>query len=188
MSNPLWAPWRIEYILAPKDRGECVFCGVASASEEERRARLVVASTRRAFVVLNRYPFAAGHLLVIPHAHVSSLDALDPADHDALFRLVREASARLRAAVRCEGQNIGMNLGEVAGAGIAQHLHAHIVPRWSGDTNFMPVLADTRVVPQALEATRDHLERFFQDLPAAQIDGDAPPAEGAERGAGGGRP
>lgn len=170
MSNPLWAPWRMEYILSPKDRGECIFCGVAAASEEERRARHVVAVTRRAFVMLNRYPFASGHLLIVPHAHKDALEALEPADHDALFRLVRESAARLKRAVRAEGLNIGLNLGAVAGAGIAAHLHAHIVPRWTGDTNFMPVLADTRVMPQALEATRDHLLRFFQDLPP-DIDG-----------------
>jgi ATP adenylyltransferase len=185
MGNPLWAPWRIDYILAPKDRGECIFCGVPGASEGERKERLVVAVTRRAFVMLNRYPFAAGHLLVVPHAHVASLDALDGrdahagSDHDALFRLVRESAARLRAAVRCEGLNIGMNIGEVAGAGVAAHLHVHVVPRWSGDTNFMPVLADTRVVPQALEETRDHLLGFFEDLPAALVDGDEVRGEGS---------
>lgn len=183
MSNPLWAPWRIEYILAPKDRGACIFCGVIGASDEERRDRLVVASTRRAFVMLNRYPFAAGHLLIVPHAHVSSLDGLDAADHDALFRLVREAATRLRAAVRCEGFNVGMNIGEVAGAGVAAHLHVHVVPRWSGDTNFMPVLADTRVVPQALDATRDHVQRFFEDLPTALVDGAADGGVGAAGGA-----
>ena len=175
MGNPLWAPWRMEYILAPKDRGECIFCGVSAASAEELRDRLVVAGTRRAFVMLNRYPFASGHLLVVPHAHAASLDALAPEDHDALFRLVRETATRLKRAVRAEGLNIGMNLGAVAGAGVAAHLHVHVVPRWSGDTNFMPVLADTRVMPQALEATRDHLLGFFQDLPPS-IDGD--PAEG----------
>lgn len=202
MGNPLWAPWRMEYILAPKSRGECVFCNVPTGYlsaggvpnqqaaggddrapdevEAEWRARLVVATTRRAFVMLNRYPFAAGHLLVLPHEHVASLDALDPADHDALFRLVRESVTRLRAAVKCEGVNVGINLGAVAGAGIAEHMHVHIVPRWSGDTNFMPVLADTRVIPQALEATRDHLRGFFADLPIAAIDGDAGPAPRGE--------
>ena len=161
MGNPLWAPWRMEYVLSKKRADGCVFCGVAAASEEERAARLVVASTERAFVVLNRYPFAPGHLLVVPHAHVEGLEDLAPADHDALFRLVRASVGRLRAALKAEGFNVGLNLGAVAGAGIAEHLHVHIVPRWSGDTNFMPVLADTRVVPQALEATRQHLAGFF---------------------------
>ncbi|WP_050434257.1 HIT family protein [Chondromyces crocatus] len=166
MGNPLWAPWRMEYILGPKDRGECIFCGVHDASEDERRSRFVVAVTPCAFVMLNRYPFAAGHLLVVPHVHVAALHELSAPDHDALFRLVRETATRLQRAVRAEGLNIGINLGAVAGAGVAAHLHVHIVPRWSGDTNFMPVLADTRVMPQALEATRDHLLGFFQDLPS----------------------
>ncbi|WP_441291443.1 HIT family protein [Sorangium sp. KYC3313] len=170
MGNPLWAPWRIEYILAPKGQADCIFCGIPRASEQEQRDRLVVATTRRAFVMLNRYPFASGHLLIVPHAHVASLDALEPADHEALFRLVRESTTRLRAALKCEGMNVGINLGTAAGAGIAEHLHVHIVPRWPGDTNFMPVLADARVVPQALEATRDHLLGFFADLPASVVD------------------
>lgn len=168
MANPLWAPWRMEYILAPKDRSRsCIFCGVLDASKEERLERGVVATTPQAFVVLNRYPFASGHLLVLPHAHKSELDELTPEDHDALFRLVRESATRLKRALRAEGLNVGLNLGAVAGAGIAEHLHAHIVPRWSGDTNFMPVLADVRVVPQALEKTRDHLIPFFADLDGA---------------------
>jgi ATP adenylyltransferase len=166
MANPLWAPWRMEYILAPKDPGRaCIFCGIAGASQDELRARHVVCVTGDAFVMLNRYPFAAGHLLVVPHVHVHELEALDPAVYDALFRLVREAAVRLRRAVRAEALNVGMNLGAVAGAGVAEHLHAHVVPRWSGDTNFMPVLAETRVVPQALDETRRHLVPFFADVP-----------------------
>jgi ATP adenylyltransferase len=165
MTNPLWAPWRMEYILGPKDPSRaCIFCGIAEASADERRARLVVAVTPRAFVVLNRYPFAAGHIMVVPHAHVASLEDLEPADHDNLFRLVRDSATRLKKALRAEGLNIGINLGPAAGAGVAAHLHVHIVPRWSGDTNFMPVLADVRVMPQALDATLDHLERHFADL------------------------
>jgi ATP adenylyltransferase len=165
MGNPLWAPWRMEYILGPKEpKQHCIFCGLGRADDAERAGRLAVCVTERAAVVLNRYPFAAGHLLVVPHAHTDGLDTLSPEDNDALFRLVRDSATRLERALKPEGLNIGMNLGAAAGAGIASHLHVHIVPRWSGDTNFMPVLADTRVVPQALEATRDHLRRFFSDL------------------------
>src|SRR5262245_42032424 len=131
MNGPLWAPWRMEYVLSAKKHDECVFCGVSSASEEERAARSVVCAAERAFVVLNRYPFAAGHLLIVPYAHVSAPEDLESADHDELFRLVREASVRLRRAVGAEGLNIGINLGAVAGAGIAAHLHVHLVPRWS---------------------------------------------------------
>jgi ATP adenylyltransferase len=167
MSNPLWAPWRMQYILGDKrPSGACIFCGFDAASEAERDERLVVTVGRRASVVLNRYPFAAGHLLVVPHAHVSSLAALEPEDADALFRLVRASAGQLTTALKAEGLNIGMNEGAVAGAGVAAHLHVHIVPRWAGDTNFMPVLADTRVVPQALEATREHLKPYFRDLAA----------------------
>jgi ATP adenylyltransferase len=158
----------MEYLLAQKG-GACVFCHVEAADADELRARFVVCDTPRAFVVLNRYPFTAGHLLVVPHAHVSSLEDLPVDDHHALFDLVREATVRLRAAVRPDGLNVGLNLGAAAGAGIAEHMHIHIVPRWNGDTNFMPVLADTRVVPQALEATCDHLRAFFSDLPAARL-------------------
>ena len=166
MANPLWAPWRIEYILSPKDRSRgCVFCGVAEASADELRARHVVCVTDVAFVVLNRYPFASGHLLVVPHAHVDAVEALDDTAYDALFRLLRESVVRVKRAFKPEGLNVGLNLGAVAGAGIAEHAHAHVVPRWSGDTNFMPVLADVRVVPQALDATLDHLAPHFADVP-----------------------
>jgi ATP adenylyltransferase len=167
MGNPLWAPWRMEYILAPKDRRRaCIFCDVPAASTSERAERHVVCTTEHAFVMMNRYPFAAGHLLIVPYAHHQDLDQLDPLVHDALFRLVRESAARLRRAVSAEGLNVGLNLGAVAGAGVAEHLHVHIVPRWPGDTNFMPVLADARVVPQALEDTRRHLVPYFADLSA----------------------
>jgi ATP adenylyltransferase len=164
MSEPLWAPWRMEYILGPKQRGSCVFCVAQSASDVELAERLVVHAGPRALVMLNRYPFAAAHLLVIPRAHVSGLDELSLEEHDGLFRLVRASAERLARAVRCEGMNVGINLGATAGAGIAEHLHVHLVPRWSGDTNFMPVVADTRVVPQALDATRAHLAPYFADL------------------------
>jgi ATP adenylyltransferase len=177
MSNPLWAPWRMEYILSPK-RGSCVFCGIEGATADELVARGVVCTTPRAFVVLNRYPFAAGHLLVVPHVHVDGLEKLSQEDYVALFDLVRTSVERLKAAVKPEGLNVGLNLGASAGAGIAEHLHVHIVPRWSGDTNFMPVLADTRVIPQALSATRNHLAKFFADVPGvvppAPREGDAP--------------
>lgn len=116
--------------------------------------------------MLNRYPFTAGHLLIVPHRHVDTLEALDAETCNALFTLVREAAIRLRRAVRAEGLNIGFNLGAVAGAGIAEHLHAHVVPRWAGDTNFLPVLADTRVVPQALDETLATLIPFFAELDA----------------------
>ena len=165
VSEPIWAPWRMEWILGKKDRSRCVFCEMSAASEELHRELLVLHAGAHAFVVLNRYPFASGHLMVVPHVHAGDLGELDGAVHDATFRLVREAAARLRAAVRAEGLNVGINLGEAAGAGIAEHLHVHVVPRWNGDTNFMPVLADVRVMPQHLDDTWRHLRPFFADLP-----------------------
>lgn len=165
MRSPIWAPWRMDYILAKKDRKSCVFCRCASLSPDEYRESLVLLETEHALVMLNRYPFTAGHLLVLPREHVASLDELSEAAYDALFRLVREAQRRLGSAVGAEAFNIGLNLGEAAGAGIAEHLHVHIVPRWAGDTNFMPVLADIRVMPQHLDETFRHLYPHFADLP-----------------------
>lgn len=163
MSQPLWAPWRMEYVLGKKQKDSCVFCVADDTTEVELQARLVVHRAQRGIVMLNRYPFAAGHLLILPRAHVSDLEQLGSEDYDALFRLVRESVVRLKRAVRCEGVNVGLNLGTTAGAGIAEHLHVHAVPRWSGDTNFMPVVADTRVIPQALQDTCRHLTTHFRD-------------------------
>lgn len=165
MQPPMWAPWRMQYILGPKTRGGCVFCAYASHGVEQFADDLTLFAGEHAFVTLNRYPFAAGHLLVMPRRHEADLWSLTDVERDELFRLVTAASERLRRAVNADGLNVGLNLGASAGAGIAEHLHVHIVPRWPGDTNFMPVLADVRVVPQALEATHRHLAPFFSDLP-----------------------
>jgi ATP adenylyltransferase len=155
----------MEYVLGPKQQGRCVFCFDAAAPEEELRERLVVVTTERTLVMLNRYPFAAGHLLVVPRRHLDGLDDLDADEHADFFRVLGETVARLQRSVRAEGMNVGINLGAAAGAGIAEHLHAHVVPRWSGDTNFMPVVGATRVIPQALDDTREHLAKAFADLP-----------------------
>jgi ATP adenylyltransferase len=143
--RPLWAPWRIEYITAPKSEG-CVFCNPAPSHVIERG--------ERCFVLLNAFPYAPGHLMVAPSRHVAELQQLEDPELLELMRLARRAVAALGAAMGPDGFNLGANLGEVAGAGIAGHLHLHVVPRWLGDTNFMPLLADTHVIPQALEATR----------------------------------
>jgi ATP adenylyltransferase len=163
MTERLWAPWRLAYIERPKD-GPCVFCSLAAAPPEHFREKLVLVAQEHAFVCLNLYPFAAGHLLVAPRLHVADVGELPADAYDALMRLTREAIARLRAAFEPEGVNLGMNLGRAAGAGIADHLHAHAVPRWSGDSNFMPVLADTRVMPQYLEDSWSRLAPFFADV------------------------
>jgi ATP adenylyltransferase len=154
----------MEYILAKKEGG-CIFCDYAGADESGFAEAHILVATDEAYVVLNRYPFAAGHLLVVPRRHQAALDDLTEHEHDALFRLVRDATSRLGKAVSAQGVNVGLNLGKAAGAGIGEHLHVHIVPRWEGDTNFMPVVADVRVMPQNLAATFRHLYPFFADIP-----------------------
>jgi ATP adenylyltransferase len=161
--GPLWAPWRMEYILGPKPGG-CVFCAYASAAVPRREDGVLVAQPQ-AFVCLNKYPFASGHLLVVPRRHTSDLAELSREEYPALMALLRDTVAALKVALRPEGFNVGFNLGKVAGAGIAEHLHAHIVPRWAGDTNFMPVLADVRVMPEHLDATWARLRPAFEAVP-----------------------
>lgn len=167
MSERMWAPWRMSYILGDK-QGACVFCDIAAAPESAHREKLVLVADENAIVCLNRYPFAASHLLVLPRRHVSDLEDLPPAEYDALMRLVREATRRLKSVTRPDGVNVGLNLGKAAGAGIAEHLHAHVVPRWNGDTNFMPVLADVRVMPEMLDESWQRLEPAFADLRGAR--------------------
>jgi ATP adenylyltransferase len=163
VSDVIWAPWRMDYILAPK-AGGCVFCEYAKADESAFAESTILVATEHTFVVLNKYPFAAGHLLVVPMRHQSALEQLTDEEADDLFRLTRAATAALKRAVAPGGLNVGLNLGRAAGAGIAEHLHAHIVPRWDGDTNFMPVIADVRVMPQNLAATYRHLYPFFAGI------------------------
>jgi ATP adenylyltransferase len=154
----------MEYILSKKE-GACIFCTHAEADETVFAQEHVLVATDHALVLLNKYPFAAGHLLVIPRRHAGELETLSDVEYDALFRLTRDASTRLRRAVSAHGLNVGLNLGKSAGGSIGEHLHVHIVPRWDGDTNFMPVLADVRVMPQHLHTTFRHLYPFFLDIP-----------------------
>jgi ATP adenylyltransferase len=163
MSDRLWAPWRMQYILGPKS-AQCIFCDFATAPPSQYREKLILAVLPQALVCLNRYPFAPHHLLVAPRRHVADFGELTPEEYDALQRLVRTAVERVRRATRAEGVNVGFNLGAAAGAGIADHLHGHVVPRWHGDTNFMPVLAEVRVIPEHLDASWSFLAPLFADL------------------------
>jgi len=163
MSDRLWAPWRMEYIEGAKD-GPCIFCDFAGAPRERYREKLVLVVQPHALVCLNRYPFASSHLLVAPRRHVADLEALADDEYDATMRLLRAAVERLKRATGAEGVNVGLNLGKAAGAGIADHLHAHAVPRWAGDTNFMPVLADVRIMPEYLDQSWLSLAPLFADL------------------------
>ena len=162
----------MEYILAPKDKdagarpGACIFCNFPSAASHFRE-NLVLVSNEHYAVMLNRYPFAAGHLLVMPRKHVAHLGDLDAGETAALFAAVREVGVRMRALMKPHGLNYGINEGVAAGAGIADHLHVHVVPRWSGDTNFMPVIADVRVMPEYLDEAYRRLHPALADLPGA---------------------
>ncbi|HPC61820.1 MAG TPA: HIT domain-containing protein [Verrucomicrobiota bacterium] len=145
----LHAPWRISYILAPKPPNEeGLFTRIGQSSDDE--ANYVIARERSCYALLNAYPYTGGHLMVVPYKAAKDLTELTDEELTDLMRLTRRCQQALTRVMRPDGFNIGMNLGKVAGAGILGHLHIHVVPRWEGDTNFMPVLADTRVLPEAL--------------------------------------
>ena len=146
----LHAPWRIEYILAPKENPATgsVFARIAQSSDDE--ANLVIARDKTCFALLNSFPYVGGHLMVVPYKVVPDFNGLTDDEMTDLLRLMRRCQNALTKTMRPDGFNIGVNLGKVAGAGIVEHLHIHVVPRWNGDTNFMPVLANTTVVPEAL--------------------------------------
>jgi ATP adenylyltransferase len=145
----LHAPWRISYILAPKsESGNDLFARIAQSSDDE--SNYVVARDRTCFALLNTFPYVGGHLMVVPYKQTPDFDGLTDEELSDLMKLLRRCQAALRRVMKPDGFNIGVNLGKAAGAGIAEHLHIHIVPRWSGDTNFMPVLAKTTVLPEAL--------------------------------------
>lgn len=150
----LWSPWRLEYLVEPKPEG-CIFC--EAAASEEDRANLVLFRGRHAFLILNRFPYNNGHLMAVSYAHVPSLEDLETATLTEMMWLVNRGLAALRATMRPQGFNVGANLGQVAGAGMEEHVHMHVVPRWAGDTSFMPVVGDTRVIPQTWLQTYDQL-------------------------------
>ncbi len=147
----IWAPWRMEYIAGTKDGGgnKCFLC-IEPASDE---TSLVLARKHAAFVVMNRYPYANGHVMVVPVRHVGRIDELNDRELLDMMGLVRTLSSVLRETVHAEGLNIGINMGKPAGAGLEEHLHIHVVPRWVGDTNFMPVLGETKVISEHLYET-----------------------------------
>jgi ATP adenylyltransferase len=147
--DPLHAPWRIEYILSPKPaQDESLFTRIAQSNDDE--ANYVIARDRTCFALLNKYPYTGGHLMVVPYKQTPDLNGLTPEELGDLMILLRRCQNALARVMKPDGYNIGVNQGKCAGAGILEHLHIHIVPRWNGDTNFMPVIAGTGVVPQAL--------------------------------------
>ena len=154
MTRQLWAPWRLEYIKQADEQPGCVFCDAAAGDDEER---LVVRRGEGAFVLLNKFPYSSGHLMVAPFRHVGELAELTEGEAVEVHRLATQSLAALREVYGPEGFNLGWNLGRVAGAGVVDHIHLHVVPRWAGDTNFMPVLADVKVLPEHLLETRQRL-------------------------------
>jgi ATP adenylyltransferase len=160
VTKPLWAPWRLEYVAQSGEEAGCVFCAEALGTIDGATS-LLVHRAESAVVVLNKYPYSSGHLMVAPRRHVGDLAALTDGEVLEIHRLAVTGIDALGSLYGPGGFNLGWNLGHVAGAGIADHIHLHVVPRWSGDTNFMPVLADVKVVPEHLLATRDRLRNAW---------------------------
>ena len=157
----IWAPWRLDYVKdASKDSAEeCIFCTALEAGDDE--ANLIVHRGGRSFVILNKFPYTNGHLMVAPFEHVATLPELDADTVAEMMALTQRAMQTLEERYSPHGYNVGFNQGRVAGAGVEYHIHMHVVPRWGGDTNFMPVLADTRVMPQSLEQSYAALQGAF---------------------------
>ena len=156
----LWAPWRLEYITGEKS-DECIFCARPALEDD---AALIVRRGERCFVMLNAFPYTSGHVMIAPYEHTADLAGLDEATSRELMSLTQASIRAIGGAYRPEGFNVGANLGTVAGAGVADHVHMHVVPRWEGDTNFMPVLGEVRVLPESLDNTHRRLTEAFANL------------------------
>jgi ATP adenylyltransferase len=154
VTKQLWAPWRLEYVGSAEKQEGCIFCRALAASDEEG---LVVRRGDHAFVLLNRFPYASGHLMVAPTRHVGEVTDLDDDEVLEMHRLAGQGLGALVETYGPQGFNLGWNLGRIAGAGVTDHVHLHVVPRWAGDTNFMPVLADVKVLPEHLVESRRKL-------------------------------
>ncbi len=154
MTRPLWAPWRLDYVTRADEERECVFCAETAGRTDPS---LVVHRGSLGLVLVNKFPYASGHLLIAPSRHEGEYSALSDAEALELHALAVQGMAALARTFAPHGFNLGWNLGRAAGAGLADHVHGHVVPRWSGDTNFMPVLADVKVLPEHLLETRDRL-------------------------------
>ena len=153
-NRPLWAPWRIEYIISSKD-GSCFLCG--KKEKDGKDEDMIIFRGEKILVILNMYPYNSGHLMIAPYRHVNTYSKLDLEERTEISELTVSAEKTIRKIMRPDGFNIGFNVGKAAGAGVEEHVHMHIVPRWFGDNNFMPVLANTRVVPQSLKDTAELL-------------------------------
>jgi ATP adenylyltransferase len=158
----LWSPWRLAYVTGSKPDSGCVFCAVTNAAED--RESLVVHSGKTCFVILNLYPYNNGHLMVVPYRHEASLAGLQPDELQELAVLTQRSEIALAEAYQPHGMNVGINLGKPAGAGVLDHVHVHLVPRWNGDTNFMTVVGEVRVLPEDLQESVRRLRPIFARL------------------------
>ena len=163
----LWAPWRMKYIEKGKDNSpkdsteskECVFCRILK--EKDCVENLILKRSEYCYIVLNKYPYSNGHLMVVPFRHIRDLEDLDSKEYNEIFSFVQLSVSVLKKSFSADGFNIGFNVGQTAGAGIAQHLHMHVVPRWNGDHNLMSVIAETRILPESLETSYSTLSEYF---------------------------
>ncbi|MBI5968331.1 MAG: HIT domain-containing protein [Deltaproteobacteria bacterium] len=155
----LFAPWRMDYILADRRGRRCIFCPLEGQSD---RKRLIVHRTPFSLVMLNRYPYSYAHLMIAPVRHVYQISTLKPEEMHDIFQNLGKSISILKRAFHPNGFNVGMNLGRVGGAGILRHLHFHIIPRWKGDVNFMPALAEVRIIPEHLDKTYNRLLPYFR--------------------------
>lgn len=159
----IWSPWRMEFIQDKRFKGEegpCIFCELGKAKPDNKS--LVLRRAKENYIVMNKFPYTNGHLLIVPFQHTPDLKSLSPAAHQEMLSLMGESMDILSSCLKAEGFNCGLNVGRVAGCGILQHCHWHVVPRWHGDTNFLPVLCGTRIMPEYLSATYDRLAGSFQ--------------------------
>jgi ATP adenylyltransferase len=148
----LWSPWRYRYLTEPRQNVGCIFCAMAAEHDSDEGNLIVYRGTYN-FIVLNRFPYTTGHLMIVPYAHACELSGIDDAAAAELMALMRTAERHLRGIYKPNGLNIGMNIGESAGAGIAGHIHMHVLPRWAGDANFMTTIGETRILPEELSLT-----------------------------------
>jgi ATP adenylyltransferase len=155
----LWTPWRYRYITEPGERTECVFCAAAVSTDDEKV--LIVHRAQHNFIVLNRFPYTSGHVMVVPYAHVATLEDVPDESLVEMMRLARDSEKVLREVYRPDGLNLGLNIGKSAGAGVAGHIHLHALPRWTGDANFMTPIAETRILPEDLAVTWRRLRAAF---------------------------
>jgi ATP adenylyltransferase len=155
----IWTPWRYQYMkeAASGNQSECIFCDAVARSNDAET--LIVHRGKKAFIILNRFPYTSGHLMIVPYAHVAELHLCEPGALDEMMRLAQRVETALRANYKPDGMNLGMNLGRAAGAGVVGHLHLHALPRWIGDSNFMTVTAETRVHPEDLKTTYQRLSK-----------------------------